>query len=73
MRLAYLFLGLFILMSSPTFAQKKQVIVVIDPGHGGRDTGAKVGKVYEKTLNLDLSYRVSGHLQRKGYAYLKVE
>ena len=29
--------------------------IAIDPGHGGRDSGAVAGDIYEKDLNLNLS------------------
>lgn len=39
--------------------------VVIDPGHGGPDTGA-IGFVTEYTLNLDVAKRVAGRLREAG-------
>jgi N-acetylmuramoyl-L-alanine amidase len=43
--------------------------VVIDPGHGGRDPGA-TGRsgIYEKTINLDVAFRVAQRLQASGIA-----
>lgn len=41
--------------------------VVIDPGHGGRDNGGNVGKVYEKHLALDTALRLERYLKRKGF------
>ena len=38
---------------NPTFAT-----VVIDPGHGGNDEGARGGGLKEKDLTLDLALRV---------------
>ena len=43
-------------------------VVILDPGHGGHDAGAKVRGVYEKHLNLDLARRVSGYLRQRGIA-----
>ncbi len=42
-------------------------VVVIDPGHGGKDTGA-IGpsKIYEKNVVLDISHRVRKHLAQRG-------
>ncbi len=37
--------------------------VIIDAGHGGRDTGAMVGGVSEKTLALDVARRLQAKLQ----------
>ena len=41
--------------------------VVIDPGHGGHDTGAKGRKGYEKNYNLDLAIRLKHALERRGF------
>jgi len=42
-------------------------IVVIDPGHGGMDPGARgVSRVYEKDITLAVSREVREHLERKG-------
>mgnify|MGYP003675913382 CR=1 FL=1 len=41
--------------------------VVIDPGHGGRDDGAKRYGVKEKDLNLDTAKRLEKILKRKGF------
>ena len=38
-------------------------MVVLDPGHGGRDNGAKWGGVAEKDLNLDVAKRVEQSYQ----------
>ncbi len=40
-------------------------VVVLDPGHGGSDNGAKWGGVAEKHLTLDLAKRVEGILKQK--------
>ncbi len=44
--------------------------VVIDPGHGGHDTGAKGRKGYEKNYNLDLSMRLKLALEKRGFRTL---
>lgn len=36
----------------------KEVVVVIDPGHGGIDQGATFGTFYEKDVNLDISLKM---------------
>lgn len=41
--------------------------VVIDPGHGGVDNGGHFGRVYEKHLALDTSYRLERTLKGMGY------
>jgi N-acetylmuramoyl-L-alanine amidase len=45
-------------------------LVVIDPGHGGQDSGAMCGAIYEKDLTLDVAQRVDRLLQAQGLATL---
>ncbi len=40
--------------------------VVIDPGHGGEDSGAVAQGVVEKSLNLDVGLRVAALLRARG-------
>lgn len=44
----------------------KEVIVVIDPGHGGEDLGAYNGILYEKDINLDISLKLGELLEELG-------
>jgi N-acetylmuramoyl-L-alanine amidase len=55
------------LIPSPALAASRLTTVVIDPGHGGDDSGANHGKVFEKHLNLDVSRRLEIQLRRLGY------
>ncbi len=41
-------------------------VIVIDPGHGGRDSGAVKGHVMEKTLNLEMSLWLADELRSYG-------
>jgi len=34
------------------------VVVVLDPGHGGSATGAVYGGLYEKNLNLSIAFYI---------------
>lgn len=43
-------------------------VVVLDPGHGGQDSGAMVGGIVEKDLTLDIAQRVDRLLQTQGMA-----
>ena len=43
-----------------------KTIVVIDPGHGGKDPGAVAGGVYEKDIILPISRRVTQILEQNG-------
>jgi N-acetylmuramoyl-L-alanine amidase len=45
-------------------------LVVIDPGHGGQDSGAMCAGVLEKDLALDVAQRVDRLLQAQGIATL---
>jgi N-acetylmuramoyl-L-alanine amidase len=45
-------------------------VVVLDPGHGGEDSGAKCGGVLEKDLTLDVSRRIDRLLDSEGIATL---
>ena len=47
------------------FAQAKPM-VILDPGHGGKDNGALWYGVREKTLNLDVAKRVEVMLKKRG-------
>src|SRR6266581_4097319 len=43
-------------------------VVVLDPGHGGQDSGAMCGGMLEKDLTLDVAQRVDRLLQSEGIA-----
>ncbi|MGI9115936.1 MAG: N-acetylmuramoyl-L-alanine amidase family protein [Chthoniobacterales bacterium] len=45
-------------------------LVVLDPGHGGADSGAMAGAVSEKDLTLDIARRVERLLAARGVATL---
>lgn len=48
--------------------QKKNLTIVLDPGHGGKDSGAVAeDKTTEKSLTLRLAPRVESMLRAKGY------
>ncbi len=44
----------------------KKKVIIIDPGHGGADTGAMRGKILEKDLTLQIAKRVKNILEAKG-------
>ena len=46
-------------------------VVVIDPGHGGKDTGAGVGNALEKNIVLDIALKL-GNLIKSNYPETKV-
>ncbi|MFN0065750.1 MAG: N-acetylmuramoyl-L-alanine amidase [Chlamydiales bacterium] len=50
-------------------APQKEQLIVIDAGHGGRDTGSasKLEDYEEKTLTLETALRVNGFLKELGY------
>jgi N-acetylmuramoyl-L-alanine amidase len=45
-------------------------VVVLDPGHGGQDSGAMCGGVLEKDLTLDVARRIDRLLEAEGIATL---
>ena len=56
-----------ILFSFPVFSQAESRPIVIDPGHGGSDSGAVGPTRYaEKTANLDIGLRIEKLLRRRG-------
>ena len=44
--------------------------VVIDPGHGGQDSGASSHNLTEKVVTLDLGFRLAHELQKLGFKTL---
>jgi N-acetylmuramoyl-L-alanine amidase len=52
----------------PSPARKTFGLVVLDPGHGGNDSGTTSGGVLEKDLTLDLAQRVRRLLHEQGFA-----
>jgi N-acetylmuramoyl-L-alanine amidase len=51
-------------------ASKSFAVVVLDPGHGGQDSGAICGGVLEKDLTLDVARRIDRLLNSEGIATL---
>jgi N-acetylmuramoyl-L-alanine amidase len=49
---------------------KPFAVVVLDPGHGGQDSGATYGGIMEKDLTLDVARRVDRLLDSEGIATL---
>ena len=41
-------------------------VIVIDPGHGGKDAGTSVGGIYEKDINLSIALLLRDELIRNG-------
>src|SRR5437660_4052558 len=54
----------------PAAAPKPFAVVVLDPGHGGQDSGAMCGGVMEKDLTLDVARRIDRLLDAEGVATL---
>jgi N-acetylmuramoyl-L-alanine amidase len=53
-----------------TSVSKPFAVVVLDPGHGGKDSGAVCGGVLEKDLTLDVAHRIDRLLNSEGMATL---
>ena len=60
------FFSTFILSVLALVASEAKPVVVLDPGHGGKDNGARWYGVSEKTLNLDVAKRVEVLLKKRG-------
>jgi N-acetylmuramoyl-L-alanine amidase len=52
--------------SAPPPPKNSLVTVVLDPGHGGYDSGSIVGSILEKDLTLDVAQRVDRLLRANG-------
>lgn len=48
----------------PVRAAKKQIVVMIDPGHGGKNLGAERGTMQEKTLTLITALTLKAELEK---------
>jgi len=46
--------------------RNRKIVVVIDPGHGGRDPGATANGLREKDINLRIARRIKFYLERDG-------
>lgn len=46
---------------------RKNTLITIDPGHGGKDPGAVANGMLEKDINLDISTMVKSMLEEQGY------
>ena len=58
-RLLALILALVMLFAVPVAAEEEDVVIVLDPGHGGLDSGTVEKydgvEVWESTLNLEIA------------------
>ena len=54
----------------PSATPKAFAVVVLDPGHGGQDSGAMCNGVLEKDLTLDVARRIDRLLEAEGIATL---
>jgi len=56
------------LLFPPHFAETKPVkTICLDPGHGGKDSGNRVGWHYEKNYTLPLAFELRDQLQKAGF------
>lgn len=75
MILFFLIASMFISMGFKNFEKNKTVmadftdtpVIIIDPGHGGIDSGATANGLIEKDLNLEISILLSDYLTNCGY------
>ena len=59
----------FFSSDKPATPKARQKIIVLDPGHGGKDPGAigAYGKTYEKNITLAMGKELKSQLEKKGY------
>ena len=57
----------YLVFSIPRIPGKSIPTIVIDPGHGGGDTGAVRNFIQEKDINLDISLRAARLFREKGW------
>src|SRR6266498_3870463 len=56
--------------AQPAPTSRPFAVVVLDPGHGGQDSGAMCGGVLEKDLTLDVARRINRLLEAEGIGTL---
>ena len=55
-------------LRSRTVPRHKPQVIVVDPGHGGKDVGAiGVGNIYEKSITLAVAQRLATTLRERGF------
>ena len=59
-----------LLIEKSEMKPRKDNLVVLDPGHGGSDSGARGTELWEKDVNLDIALKVGNILTKNG---VKVE
>jgi N-acetylmuramoyl-L-alanine amidase len=63
------FIAIFLLLNTSSVKASlplSGVLIVIDPGHGGKDVGAIVNDIYEKEINLAVSLELEKELIKNG-------
>jgi len=63
-KLKYCLLIILFLLTSTLFATKKEMIVVIDPGHGGKDVGAVYSTIKEKDVVLNIGLILGNYINQ---------
>lgn len=61
-----MFLTANISYSKEINAKLMNKVIVIDPGHGGKDAGTSVGSIYEKDINLNIALLLKDELIKNG-------
>ncbi|WP_301708812.1 N-acetylmuramoyl-L-alanine amidase, partial [uncultured Duncaniella sp.] len=55
---------ILLLLSIAPIAEAKDFVIVIDPGHGGKDAGALGMRTNEKSINLNVALKLKRMLER---------
>lgn len=53
--------------NNPVSTKIRNKVIIIDPGHGGNDTGALRNNILEKDLTLEIALKVRQELRDKGF------
>ncbi|MBR5137649.1 MAG: N-acetylmuramoyl-L-alanine amidase [Clostridia bacterium] len=61
--------GLFVVDALTGADAERKVRVIIDPGHGGQDSGSTYDGVEEKNLNLKIAQYLAEELEKRGVSY----
>lgn len=54
------------LVNKSAVKERQTNLVVLDPGHGGKDTGARGTQIDEKDVNLEIALRIGDILKNRG-------
>lgn len=66
-RIFLILLALVLALGQAAYAGSRRPVIVLDPGHGGKDRGTMWGGVSEKTITLSIARKVEARLRARGF------